>query len=57
MIWTPQAHFTTLYRSINQGNSETQRKPTALFPALDAKNVGFRWASLRIRGSIRCDVF
>ena len=33
MIWTHQAHFTTLYRSINQGNSETQRKPTALFVA------------------------
>ncbi len=56
MIWTPQAHFTTLYRSINQGNSETQRKP-ALFVAFDAKNVGFRWVSLRLCGYIRFDVF
>ena len=43
MICTPQAHFTTLHRPINQRNSETQRKPTAMFPALDVKNVGFRW--------------
>ena len=50
MIWTPQAHFTTLYHPINQGNSETQRKPTVLFVAFDAKNVGFRWVSLRYAG-------
>ncbi|MDD9972443.1 MAG: hypothetical protein OXU27_00485 [Candidatus Poribacteria bacterium] len=49
MIWTPQAHFTTLYRSINQGNSETQRKP-ALFVAFDAKNVGFLYAYAGISG-------
>ncbi|MCY3549524.1 MAG: hypothetical protein OXH39_03615 [Candidatus Poribacteria bacterium] len=44
MIWTPQAYFTTLHRPINQEDSETQRKPTAMFPALDVKNVGFRYA-------------
>ena len=57
MVWTSQAHFTTPYGSINQGNSETQRKLTALFVALDVKNVGFRWVSLRLCGSIRFDVF
>ena len=41
MIWTPQAHFTTLYRSINQGNSETQRKPTAMFVAFEQRTLGF----------------
>ena len=56
MVWTPQAHFTTPYGSINQEDSETQRKPTAMFPALDAKNVGFRWVSLCIRGSMRFDI-
>ena len=57
MIWIPQAYFTTLHRSINQEDSETQRKPTAMSPALDVKKVGFRWVSLRLCGSIRFDVF
>ena len=57
MIWIPQAYFTTLHRPINHGNSETQHKPTAMFPALDVKNVGFRWVSLRLCGYIRFDVF
>ena len=57
MICTPQAHFTPLHRPINHGNSETQRKPTPMFPALDVKNVGFRWFSLRLCGYIRFDVF
>ena len=57
MIWTPQAHFATLYRSMNQRDSETQRKPTAMFVAFDVKNVGFGWVFLRLCGYIRFDVF
>ena len=57
MIWTSQAHFTTLHRSINQGNSETQRKLTAMVVAFDVKNVGFRCVSIRLCGYIKCDVF
>ena len=38
MIWTSQAHFTTLYHPINQGNSETQRK---LPPYFQQRALGF----------------
>ena len=57
MMWTPQAHFITLHHPINQGNSETQRKPTAMFVVFDARKVGFRWISLCLYGYIRFDVF
>ena len=41
MIWIPQTHFTTLHRPINQGDSETQRKPIDMVVAFDTKSVGF----------------
>ena len=47
---TPQSHFTPLHRPIHQGDSETQRKPIAMFIAFGAKSVGFLYVYAGLLG-------